>query len=107
MYKSVTTINLVENDKNSKPEDLKIFCRSCQKEFLWSAKEQEYYQKKGFRKKPQRCNKCREKTNQLRNETMFYIHCGLCDKDGKMLNPPPKDRVAICEDCFKKLSLES
>jgi len=94
----------MENSQNSKFEDLKVQCKSCQNIFNWSANEQKYYQKKGFKKKPQRCDKCREKTNQLRNENMFYIHCGFCNQDGKMLTPPPKDRVGICEKCFEKLS---
>jgi hypothetical protein len=37
---------------------------------------------------------------------MFYIHCGLCNADGVMLAPPPKDRVAICHTCFEKLAEE-
>jgi len=96
-----------ENDNikpEEKPTDKIIVCKTCQKEFLWSAQEQKYYQKKGFKKKPQKCNSCREKANKLRDSSMFYIHCGLCDADGVMLAPPPKDRVAICENCFLKLS---
>jgi hypothetical protein len=89
-----------------KPVDMTVACKTCQKEFLWSAKEQKYYEKKGFKKKPQKCNSCRERANKLRDNSMFYIHCGLCDADGVMLAPPPKDRVAICEDCFNKLALE-
>jgi len=90
--------------REEKIEDMTIPCKSCQKDFVWSANEQRYYQKKGFKKKPQRCDSCRDKTNELRKENMFYVHCSFCAKDGKMLVPPPKDRVGICEECFKKLS---
>jgi len=89
-----------------KIEDMAIVCKTCQKEFLWSAKEQKYYQKKGFKKKPQKCNTCRERANKLRDNSMFYIHCGLCNADGVTLAPPPKDRVAICQKCFEKLAEE-
>lgn len=88
-------------------QDIKIFCKTCQQEFVWTAREQLYYKKKGFAKKPQKCNRCREKANKLRENGMFYIHCGVCDKDGGMLAPPPKDRVALCADCYSKLVSES
>ncbi len=83
--------------------DRDLVCKTCQKSFLWSAREQIYYQKKGFKKQPQKCASCREKANKLRDSGMFYIHCGLCDKDATMLTPPPRDRVAVCEECFNKL----
>ncbi|MFH1854970.1 MAG: zinc-ribbon domain containing protein [bacterium] len=83
-------------------EDKVLTCRTCQKEFPWSKQEQRYYEKKGFKKQPQKCSDCRDKANKLRNENMFYIHCGLCKKDAAMITPPPKDRVAICDDCYKK-----
>jgi len=84
-------------------KDKKIVCKTCMKEFLWSAKEQKYYLKKGFKKKPQKCSDCRGQANKLRNQSMFYIHCGLCDKEATFLAPPPKDRVAICEKCYLDL----
>ena len=89
--------------QNTSFENQIVTCKSCQKEFPWSAREQAYYQKKGFKKKPQRCQSCREKANKLRDDSMFYAHCGLCEKDAKLLSPPPKDKVAICEECFMKL----
>lgn len=92
-----------EKKVEEKLEDKILTCKTCQKEFGWSAREQQYYAKKGFKKQPQKCNDCRDKANKLRNDNMFYIHCGLCDKDAVMTNPPPKDRVAICEECYKKL----
>lgn len=85
------------------PQDITIYCKTCQKPFVWTGKEQLYYKKKGFAKKPQKCNECRDKANKLRSSNMFYIHCGLCEKEGAMLNPPPKDRVALCEKCYLKL----
>lgn len=84
-------------------KDRKLICKTCQREFDWSAKEQQYYEKKGFKKQPQKCSSCREKANKLRDNSMFYIHCGLCAKDAAMINPPPKDRVAICQECYEKL----
>ena len=81
-------------------KDKLLTCKTCQKDFEWSAKEQRYYAKKGFKKQPQKCSDCRSKANKLRNEQMFYIHCAFCDKDAAMITPPPKDRVSICEACY-------
>ena len=83
-------------------QDRKLTCRTCQKDFDWSKEEQRYYAKKGFKKQPQKCSDCRDKANKLRGENMFYIHCGICDKDAVMITPPPKDRVAICANCYNK-----
>jgi len=96
----------VESKENStpKPKDQVVTCKTCQQDFKWSAKEQIYYQKKGFKKKPQKCADCREKANKLRDGNMFYIHCGICGQDAKMISPPPKDRVALCESCYNKLA---
>ena len=84
-------------------EDMEIDCKTCQKEFKWSAKEQEHYKSKGFMKKPQKCSRCREKANKLRDQNMFYVHCATCDNDAVFISPPPKDRVAICSECYNKL----
>jgi hypothetical protein len=92
--------------ENTTPKTMTLVCKTCQKEFVWSANEQRYYAKKGFSKQPQHCASCRKMANKLRESATFYIHCGICDNDGAMLNPPPKDRVAICENCFIKLADE-
>ena len=95
-----------DSNKETKTEfkDMKISCRTCQKEFVWKKNEQKYYQEKGYKKQPQKCSACREKANKLRNQSMFYVHCGLCENDAVFITPPPKDRVAICPDCYAKLS---
>lgn len=87
--------------------DKTIPCKTCQKDFIWTASEQKYYEKKGFKKQPQKCSDCRDKANKLRGENMFYIHCGVCEKDAVMIAPPPKDRVAICSACYDKFIKDS
>jgi len=97
-------------DKSSPPEqkfeDMQINCKTCQDSFLWSAKEQKHYKTKGFMKKPQKCARCREKANKLREQNMFYVHCAFCKNDAVFISPPPKDRVAICSECYIKLVKE-
>ena len=54
-------------------EDIKIICKDCGEEFLFSVGEQNFYEEKGFQNKPVRCKACRdkkkaEKANYARDE---------------------------------------
>ena len=42
------------------PEDKKIICKDCGKEFIFTIGEQEFYKSKNFAD-PQRCRKCSKK----------------------------------------------
>lgn len=63
---------IINPEKELKSEksysDLKIICRDCGKEFLFSAKSQRYFEKQGW-DKPKRCKCCREHRN-----TVFLMH---------------------------------
>ena len=45
--------------------DIKIICRDCGNEFLFTVSEQEFYKEKGFNNKPNRCKSCRDKKKKL------------------------------------------
>jgi hypothetical protein len=48
--------------------DETLICKDCGKEFIFTAGEQEFYDEKGFDKKPQRCKPCRDsKKNKFNN----------------------------------------
>lgn len=54
-------------------EDIKIICKDCGEEFLFTVGEQNFYEEKGFQNKPVRCKACRdkkkaEKSNYSRDE---------------------------------------
>ena len=40
-------------------EDKTIKCVDCQEDFIFTAKEQEFYKEKGFENEPKRCPSCR------------------------------------------------
>jgi len=48
-------------------EDKVLICQDCGKEFVWTLRQQQFYQQKGFQE-PKRCPVCREKrrANQVR-----------------------------------------
>ena len=48
-------------------EDKTLKCRDCGVDFVFTAGEQEFYAQKGFENEPTRCNDCRRKKKQQRN----------------------------------------
>ena len=63
----------LEKEVNKKKEDIKIICKDCGEEFLFTVGEQNFYEEKGFQNKPVRCKACRdkkkaEKANYARDE---------------------------------------
>ena len=48
-------------------EDKKIVCRTCNNEFVFTVREQEFYQEKGFENEPKDCKDCRMAKKQARN----------------------------------------
>ena len=42
-------------------EDIKIICKDCGEEFVFSVREQEFYKQQGFENNPVRCKACRDK----------------------------------------------
>lgn len=46
--------------------DKKLVCKECQKEFVFTVGEQEFYKEKGFLNEPQRCPECRRARKQAK-----------------------------------------
>ena len=47
-------------------KDKTIKCVDCGTEFVFTARDQEFYQEKGFTNEPQRCPECRKARKQQR-----------------------------------------
>ena len=54
-------------------KDIEITCKDCGNKFLFTVKEQEFYKEKGFNSKPVRCNVCRKRKKEERNENKRFI----------------------------------
>lgn len=52
-------------------KDIKIICKDCGEEFLFTVREQEFYEEKGFNNQPVRCKECRDKKKAERNNNRF------------------------------------
>src|SRR5437588_9709709 len=69
--------------------DKTLHCLDCGKEFVFTAGEQEFYQKKGFTNEPLRCKDCRDARKRSREGTpgltreMFDAVCAKCGADRK------------------------
>ena len=53
----------------SEYQDKTITCVDCGEEFVFTARDQEFYAEKGFNNEPKRCKACRDKKKAERNET--------------------------------------
>lgn len=86
-------------------EDKTLVCKECQKEFVFTAGEQEFYAERGFENEPQRCRECRQKrknANKAQRET-FSAVCASCGKEARVPFQPREDRPVYCSDCFSKM----
>ena len=49
-------------------QDIKLVCRDCKKEFVFSAGEQKFFEQRGFNP-PSRCPQCRKKKKEKHSST--------------------------------------
>ena len=47
--------------------DKTLICKDCNKEFIFTEGEQEFFKEKGFENEPTRCPECRKAKKQQRN----------------------------------------
>ena len=93
-------------------QDQNIQCKDCGREFVWTAKEQEFYQEKGFNA-PVRCKDCRAKARANFNNggggrddrgprQSFPITCSECGAQDTVPFQPRGDKPVLCRNCFRK-----
>lgn len=97
-------------------QDQTLQCRDCGKEFVWTAEEQDFYEKKGFTNAPVRCPDCRRAKKAAHNQNgggdrrgggdfqrqSFPITCSQCGKSDTVPFQPKGDRPVLCRDCFRQ-----
>lgn len=84
-------------------EDKQLTCKECGNNFLFSAKEQEFFQLKGFMHEPARCSDCRKKKRKALEKEMAEIKCQGCGKETRALINIKNNVPVYCRDCFEKL----
>lgn len=85
-------------------QDKTLKCKDCGQDFVWTASEQEFYERKGFHNEPVRCTNCRQakKTRMGDRKQLFEITCSQCGKPDQVPFQPRGDRPVLCRDCFYK-----
>ncbi len=94
-------------------QDRTIKCATCGREFLFTAKEQEFFQNKGF-KEPRHCRECRQQRKQEREQAIaqaaghayvpgretFKVVCANCQRETFVPFRPITGKPVLCKDCF-------
>ncbi len=109
-------------------QDRNITCRDCNREFVFTGGEQEFYASKGLMNDPVRCPDCRAARKSARStlesdsgyvryggaasfsgRTPRQMHPATCATCGEMTEVPfiPRgDRPVYCSSCFSKVRQE-
>lgn len=89
-------------------EDKTLVCKNCGEEFVFTAREQEFYESKGFVNEPQRCKPCRDKRKNAGRapREMHEAVCAACGGVAKVPFIPRDDRPVYCSECFAKMKEE-
>lgn len=95
-------------------QDVNIKCVTCGREFIFTAREQEFFASKGF-KEPRHCRECRQKRKQERDQAftevsggaqksggreIFQIVCAQCQRETTVPFKPITGKPVLCKDCF-------
>lgn len=95
-------------------QDKTLQCATCGREFMFSAREQEFYHEKGF-VEPKHCRECRQQRKRRResyarqtqvggeapvSRQMFSVICAECGKPTQVPFKPLTGKPILCKDCF-------
>ncbi len=102
-------------------QDKTMKCISCGREFVFTVREQEFYESKGF-SEPRHCYDCRAKRKREKDANTdsatykkpklevppiskreFQISCAACGKTASVPFKPVTGRPVYCKECFAKV----
>ena len=100
------------------PSDWTLTCRDCGQQFVFTAREQEYYASRGFDIPPSRCPDCRAARKAERStgaaghdsrgygrsrgaRETFTTTCASCGKEAQVPFQPTGDRPVYCSACYQ------
>ncbi len=85
-------------------EDKHLICRDCQKAFIFSAGEQEFFSVKGLANEPKRCANCRILMRVQRSgdpKQTAEVNCAQCGSSTRVPFQPKGYRPVYCVACFR------
>jgi CxxC-x17-CxxC domain-containing protein len=92
-------------------QDKSLKCADCGADFTFSAREQEFYQSKGYVNEPKRCPPCRQAKKAEKNggggyrsttRQMYPAQCAACGKATEVPFEPRGDKPVYCSDCYRQ-----
>lgn len=98
--------------------DKTLSCVECGASFTFTAKEQEFYQQRGFVNEPKRCSGCRAARKGRMGgggggghrghggggrggRTTYTATCAACGREAQLPFQPRGDKPVYCSDCFR------
>ncbi|MBI4331851.1 MAG: zinc-ribbon domain containing protein [Chloroflexi bacterium] len=92
------------------PIDKTLICRDCNKQFVFTAGEQEFYQQKGLQNEPRRCPECRSARRRSASapdrggapRQLYPAVCATCGAATQVPFEPRQERPVYCSDCFAR-----
>ncbi len=86
-------------------QDKNLVCRDCQKTFVFSAGEQEFFSAKGLVNEPKRCGNCRilmrvQRSGEDPKQTA-EVNCAECGLPTRVPFQPKGYRPVYCSACFR------
>jgi CxxC-x17-CxxC domain-containing protein len=92
-------------------EDKMLGCRDCNKQFVFSAGEQEFFSAKGLVNEPKRCPNCRLLMRIQRNgedvNRVAEVSCAECGVPTRVPFQPKGYRPVYCAYCFQTKKRET
>jgi protein-arginine kinase activator protein McsA len=85
---------------SKKEEGVKLVCKICGKEFVFSKGEQEFFKEKGLQNIPKTCPECRE-ARRTGDNTNFEVKCEGCGKIGTFRKRIEAKHI-LCASCYAK-----
>ena len=89
-------------------QDKTLICRDCSKEFIFTARDQEFFVTKKFHT-PTRCKECRIKGKNTNRSSginshrqLYEITCAKCGKKDKIPFKPIEGKPLYCKSHFPK-----
>jgi CxxC-x17-CxxC domain-containing protein len=94
--------------------DKTIRCVTCGEDFVFTAREQDFYQSRGLTHEPTRCKPCRDARKQSRGEEghgaangppiqreYTTVICSECGMETRVPFAPSAGRPVYCRDCYR------
>jgi len=97
-------------------QDKWIDCVNCGKAFVFSGRDQKYYQEQGFKNEPKRCRECRALLKRQKQVTtdadgvekeLFKAVCAACGRATYVPFKPTGAKPIYCRDCLVAKKIEA